>query len=104
MLAVEVAVEAVVVAPTVSQQQRKRAGLSGRVAAGQDGRVVRQKADVDADRFVPAVGDRHEARIERAARLLTRSGREIGEVLVLALSETAARHGHPAGEPLTVIV
>jgi hypothetical protein len=40
MLAIEVLVQAVIVARTILQQQRGRAGLTGRVAALEEGGVI----------------------------------------------------------------
>ena len=68
VLAVEVLVQAVVVALAVLQEQRRRPRLPGRMAALEERRVLARIAHVDAHRLVPAVGDRRKPRIERGAQ------------------------------------
>jgi hypothetical protein len=58
VLAVEILVQAVVVAFAVLQQERRRPRLPGLVAAREEGRVLFRIAHGDAHRLVPAVGDR----------------------------------------------
>src|SRR5271163_980131 len=64
VLAVEVLVQAVVVAGAVSKQQRGRTRLPRRMAAVEEGRMIGGKPPRIAHALVPAVGDRREARIE----------------------------------------
>src|SRR6185437_14555753 len=68
MLAVEILVQAVVVATAVLQQQGCRPALTGIVASLEELRMAPRKARVDAHRLVPAVRDRHEVRIKRRAQ------------------------------------
>ena len=68
MLAVDVLVEAIVVARPIAQQERRRPRLARGVAARAERLVLGGIADVDAHRRVPAVGDRREPPIEPATK------------------------------------
>ena len=66
--AVEVLMQAVVVAGGVFQKQRRRPRLPGRVASFQEPIQIAGIARVDLQQLVPMIGDRCEARIERCAQ------------------------------------
>ena len=69
VLAVEILVQAVVVARAVPQQQRRRPRLARPAwQRARNAACSRGIAHVDAQRLVPAVGDRGERRIERRAQ------------------------------------
>ena len=57
-----------------------------------------------AQAFMPAVGDRREARIERRAELLDQRRQWIGEIAILALPKAVPRHDDVASEFFTVVV
>ena len=98
MLAIEVLMQAIVVAFAVLQQQRRRAGLPGGVAALQESVVAFGIADVDAHRLVPAIGDAGKLRIQRRAQLRDQVRQRIGKILVLAAAKAVASHDDAAAE------
>ena len=97
-LAVEVAVQAVVVARPVAQQQRRRPLLAAGVALPQPALQRGREALVEAELLVPAVGDGGQLGIERLAQPLDRLGQRIGEILVFALAIAVALHDDVAAE------
>ena len=99
VLAVEVLVQAVVVARAVLQQQRRRPRLPGLVAA----REISPRARRDSAPSMPIASFQRlaiarERRIERGAQRGDEVGQRIGEVLVLAAAEAVPRHDDPAAE------
>ena len=86
----------------VLQQQRRRPGLAGLVAALEEIRVVLRIATRDAHRLVPAIGDLGEPRIERGAQLRDQIGQRIGEIFVFAAAEAVPRHDDAAAEQLVL--
>ncbi len=98
VLAIEVLVQAVVVAGAVLQQQRGGAALTGGVAAVEEGRMLLRKVHPDPHGPVPAIGRGGQARIEGGPQVLNRVGQGIGEVLVLTAPEAVAGHDHLAAE------
>ena len=103
MLAVEVLVQAVVVAGAVLQQQRRRPRLAGLVAALEEVRVRRPESatsmPIASFQRLAIVG---ELRIERGAQRRDRVGQRIGEVLVFAAAEAVPRHDDAAAERLVL--
>src|SRR5471032_3359851 len=91
-LAVEIAVEAVVVLRAVAQQQRRRPELPAGVAFVEPGRERRWETPGQAERLVPEVGHRRQRWIERLAQPLHRLGQRIGEILVLTLAVAMMLH------------
>ncbi len=87
MLAVEILVQAVVVASPVFQQQRRRARLPRLVAAREEGVERVGKAGRDAEVLVPAIGDLRQRRVEARTQRRDRLRQRRGEVFVLALAE-----------------
>ena len=90
--------QAVVVARPILQQQRRRARLSGLVAALEIFRVRLGITCVDPHRRVPAIGDLGERRIKRGAQRRDRIRQRIREILVFAAAEAVPRHDHPAAK------
>ncbi|MNR08176.1 hypothetical protein D3C85_1243210 [compost metagenome] len=84
--------QAVVVARPILQDQRRGPQLAGRVAPGQEGRVVLGISDRDAHLLVPAVGDRRQTGIQRAAQVLQQVGQRVAEILVLAAAKAMPGH------------
>src|SRR5688500_9786912 len=100
MLAIEVPVEAVVVAGTILQQQRSRAFLTGRMAPLEKRGVLLRKAGLQAHPLVPSIGDRREPPVEGRAQALNQYGERIGEVAILASAEAVPGHHHVAAKDL----
>ena len=103
MLAVDVLVQAIVVARPISQQERRRFCLSRCMASRAERFVVGGVADRDAHRLIPAVGDRRKPRIEAAAKRADELGQRVGEIFVLAAAEAVLRH-HDAGAEAGVVL
>src|SRR3546814_13258145 len=82
MLAVQVLVEAVIVACAVAKEERRRSRLAGSVAAGEKSGMGFRKVDAEAERAVPAVGDRREVRIKRGPQIADGLRQRIGEIAV----------------------
>jgi hypothetical protein len=104
MFAVEVLMQAVVVARSVLQQERRRASLPGGMATLEEGRVICGKTHPKPHPLVPAVGNRREMRVERRANLLHERRKRIGEIAVFALPESVPRHQDMAAKARTDIV
>ena len=100
--AVDVLMQAIVVAGAIAQQERRRPRLAGGAALRAEGRVLGRIPGRDAHRPVPAVGDRGEPRIEVAAQLADGVGQRLGEIFVLAPAKTVARHHDGRAEPRIV--
>src|SRR5262245_19152571 len=98
MIAVKVLVEAIIVAWSILQEQRRRARLAGGMAALEERRMIVREAGVHTHPLVPKVGDRREARIERGPELIDQWRKRIGEIAIFAPAEAVARHHHMAAE------
>ncbi len=96
--------QAVEIVLAVAQQQRRRLGLSGCVAFGneyvQDGR----EATGFAERRTPFVGNCGEWGIQRGTQLCDRLRQRVAQVLVFAAAEIVPLHHHAAPEPCIVMV
>src|SRR5579883_204991 len=102
-VAVQVLVQAVVVACLVLQDQRRRARLPVLCADLQEVCQLRRIGGV-AQRLRPAAGDRREAGIEARPQLLHQLRQRTAEVLVLARPEAVASHIDPTSEAGFVLV
>jgi len=98
-VAIEIAVQAVVVARPVAQQERRRPGLAGLVALLQPVLQGRREALRTAQPLAPLIGHPGQIGIERLAQPLDRFGKIVGEILVLALSVAMALHDDVFAEP-----
>src|ERR1700743_990603 len=98
MLSIEVLMQAVIIALTILEQQRRRTTLPGIVAPSNEVRVRLRKAHIDAERFVPAIRSRGKPRIQIRPQLLDRIRQWIAKILVLAPSEAMPRHSHAAAK------
>ena len=103
-IAVEVLVQAIVVARLVLKKQRRRANLTGIMAGRQIARVRLRVSSLIPHPFIPLVGNEHEASIQRGAQALQQSGQRILEVAVLAFAETVAGHDDAAAKMLFVSI
>ena len=104
MRAVEVLMQAVVVAGPVAQQQRRRPRLAGAMAAAQELVMGRREPGFQLHRLVPAIGDRRQQRIERAPQAGDDARQRIGKVAVLATPVAMARHHDAAAKAVFGIV
>src|SRR6185369_16825394 len=92
VLAVEVLVQAVVVAFPVFQDQRRRAALPGIVTALEPSVESLGKAWLQPQPLVPVVGYRRQLRVERLAQCSDRLRQRIAQVFVLSAAEIVPRH------------
>src|ERR1700674_5118876 len=95
---VEILMQAVVIAFAVFEDQWRRTQLAGSVAAPDELRVLCGVAHPDSHGFVPAVGHRHQVRVNRRAQAANDAGEWIVEVLILPAPEAMPRHHDPAAE------
>ena len=91
-LAVDVLMQAIVVAGPIAQDERRRPGLPGGAAAFEEFFVRRGIVRVEAHRRAPPVGDRRQPGIEMAAQFDDQLRQRVGEISVFAPPETVARH------------
>src|ERR1700694_5125757 len=102
VFAVEILMQAIVVVFAVLQQQRRRPGLAGGMAALQKCFVTRRIADIDAHGLVPAISHVTKLRIERRPQFRDQVRKRIRKIFVLAAPEPVTSHHHPAAEMLVV--
>ncbi|ABA53703.1 hypothetical protein BURPS1710b_A0614 [Burkholderia pseudomallei 1710b] len=98
VLAIQILMQAVVVAFAIAQQQRCRTQLSGCAATLDEVRVLGGKPRVDAHLRMPAVRDRREVRVQRGAQRVDRARQRVAEILVFAAAEPVACHRHATSE------
>jgi hypothetical protein len=96
--AVEVLVQAIVVARAVLQQKRRRTRLAGRVAEREERGVRFRTARLKRHALVPGVRNRRKSLVKRSAQGGDRLRKRIGELFVLALPEAVVRHDDVAAE------
>ena len=104
MLAVEVLMQAVVVAGSILKEKRRRPGLIGLMAALDEVGMLARITHIDAHRFIPAVGDRDQMRIHRRPELTQKMRERIPEVFVLSASETMPLHDDATAKNIIVRV
>ena len=104
MLAVNVLVQAIVIAWAIAQQERRRPLLTRVMATRAERFVLGGVADGDAHGGVPTVGDRGERGIETAAKRHDQVRQRVGEILVLAPAEAVFRHHDTRAEEGVVLV
>src|SRR5215475_2972447 len=102
MLAIEILMQAVVIALAIVQEERRWPGLAGAVTPLKKYRMLSRIAHVDAQSLVPAICDVGQRRIQRIAQAGDHCGQRIGKVLVLAASETVTRHHNTAAKQLVL--
>ena len=102
MLAVEVLVQAVVVAFAIAEQKRCRPGLSGIMAAGEEGGMLFRVTHVEFHRRVPAVGDVGQRRVEPCPQVRDDIRQGIVEIFVFAFAKAVAAHDYVAAEVIVV--
>src|SRR3546814_20089255 len=103
VLAIQILVQAIVVAGAVFQQQRRRPDLPRRVALGEPVVEPRRKPPVLAEPFAPAVGYPGARRVQPPAPRLTPPPPRLGEISVpprpLARSDPSPRSSTSASSP-----
>ncbi len=82
----------------VFEEERRGAGLSGGVTALDVRGVHRREVFLAAERRVPAIGERNQARIELLAQVSDELRQGIREVLVLAAAVAVTLHDDAAPE------
>ena len=98
MFAIDVPVQAIIVAFAILQEKRRRAVLPGLMAAIEKGRVSVRIAQAFAERVVPAIGDPCQRRVERFTQGSDHAGQRIGEVFVFTAPEAVPAHDDAAAE------
>ena len=103
MLAVQVLMQAVVVARSVLKEQRRRPYLARRVAALK--KVLMRIGEVHRDlhAFIPRIRNRHEVWVKRRTQHLREIGKWLRKVTIFALAEAMPAHDDPAAEALALI-
>ena len=96
--AVEILMQALIVAGGVLQEKRRQPHLARGVARLQIIGMRRRIAHGDLHALVPGIGVGHDPRIERGPQFADRCGQGIFEIAVLALAEAVARHVDMAAE------
>ena len=92
MRAVEILMQAVVVAFEVLKDQRRRALLTGAVAAANEVGMNARIAHTDAHLLVPAIRNGGEPGIKRLSQILQELRQRIAVVFVFAAAKAVARH------------
>src|SRR5258706_8844224 len=90
--------QAVVVSRAVLQEERRRPGLPGAVAATEKSRMMARIADVDSHDLTPAVRDERKPRVELGAQGGDDLGKGMGKILVLAAPEPVPLHHDTAAK------
>src|ERR1700730_238309 len=102
MLAVEVLVQAVVVVDSILKQKRRRPHLTGIVATVDEVGVLFRIARIDSHRFIPAIGDRDQMRIDRCPEFAQKIGKRIAEILVLPAPEAMPPHDDATAKDVVI--
>ena len=104
VFAIEILVQAVVIALTVLEEQRRRAGLPRSVAALDKRGMGSRKADIESHPLVPTVGDSCELGIKSGPQLLDQGRQRICEVFIFTASKAVSSHDDVATESFIYII
>src|SRR5580704_12731007 len=104
MFAVQVLVQAVVIAFCVLQQKRRGTKLAILVASVEEFLQCCGESLLYPHAFVPAVRHRCQVRIKRRAKVLDQWRKRIREVTVFAASESMPRHDHTTPEAVLTAI
>src|SRR5687768_3819770 len=104
MLAVNILMQAVVIALGVLKHERRRFSLSGGVAAPEKCLMLIRKLHVKAHGRIPSVRDGGQRRIERLAKGGYELGKWICKVLVFTAPEAMLAHDDAAAKQRGIIV
>src|SRR5579872_1744893 len=102
MFAVEVLMQAVIVAFAILQEKRCRPELAGVMTACEERFVVFRISDVEAHCLVPAVGDWLKARIKQWTQFPDRRRQRIGKIFVFAAAKAMTAHYDSAAKQMIV--
>src|ERR1700684_4083821 len=102
MLAVQILVQAVVVADPILKEKRRRPHLAGIVTTLQEVAVLFRIARIDSHCFIPAIGDRDQMRIERCPEFAQKIGKRIAEILVLPTPEAMPPHDNATAKDVVI--
>src|SRR5215475_5811301 len=98
MLAVDILMQAIVIALAVVQEERCWPRLAGAMTPLKKCRMLLWIAHVDAQGLVPAVRDAGQWRIQRMAQAGDHGRKRIGKVFVLAAPKAVACHHNAAAK------
>ena len=101
-LAVKVLVQAVVVARAISEEKRRRAKLTSRMAEANELFMIWRIAGAKAHALVPVVGNRKQTCVKRCPQVGDDIRKGIGEIFVLAFSKTVPIHNNLAAKEVVV--
>ena len=96
--AINVLMEAVVIAFAILEQKRRRLGLSRAMTSPEKFCMAVRKIGLDAKRLAPSIGDPGQWRVERRAQCGNRFRQWVGEISIFAPPEAMLRHDDPAAE------
>src|SRR5947207_4315838 len=99
-IAVQVLVQAVVVAGPVFEQERRRPLLPGFVTLLEIGGERGWKPPLLVQPLPPAIGNRREMRVDRLAQSFDRARQRIPEILILAAAKSVTLHYHATAKYL----
>jgi hypothetical protein len=102
MFAVQVLVQAVIVAFLILEQERRRFELAGMVATLKKRSMLLGVMDIDAHCIVPSVGRLSESRVECHSKLGNNPGQGIAEIFVFAPPEAMTRHYNTAPKKILI--
>lgn len=100
MRSVKVLMETIVVAFSVLEQQRRRFGLSSRVATIEKLTVFCRITYINTHSAIPAIRNRDQMRVNRRPKFGNQIRQRITEILVFASPETVPRHYDPAAKAI----
>src|SRR6202051_3240966 len=96
--------QAVVVVDPILEEKRRRPYLTGVVTTLDEVGVLFRIAHINSHRFIPAIGDRDQMRIDRRPEFAQKIGKRIAEILVLSAPETMPLHNDSTANDLVVRV
>ena len=102
VLAVNVLVQAVVVAGDILEQQRRRPRLTGPMTALEKFCMRVRIAHVNSHRCVPTIGHCRQRRIKSGSQIGNEIGKRVGKVFVLAAPEAVPCHVDAAAKPRVI--
>src|SRR5580693_913554 len=102
MLAVEVLVQAVVVVDSIFKEKWRRPHLTGIVATLEEVGVLFRVAHIESHRFIPAIGNRDQMRIDRCPEFAQKIGKRIAEILVLPTPEAMPPHDNATAKDVVI--
>src|SRR6516165_247807 len=104
ILSVDVLVQSIPVALNVVEQERRRSGLAGLMAAFQVFRMRIWIVHVDFHELIPTVGHQGQRRVQRLASLINDFRQRIRPVFVLSAAKAVASHDNRAAKDTVLIV